>query len=86
MPHPLLPLLTQVYDLGRDGCGLSRVASMSVESIAQRAASALRTTDRSLFKPLVSISVIPTSESATLHLLAVSRTGESALWWVWLEL
>lgn len=48
---------------------------MSVESIAQRAAYALHTTDKSLFKPLTSISAIPCSESSTLHLLAVSQAG-----------
>ena len=72
-----LPLsLPQVYDLGSDGRGLVKVASMSMEHMAQRAAYALQTTDRSLFKPIVSVSVIPCSESSTLHLLAVSKSGE----------
>ena len=48
---------------------------MSMDSIAQRAANALRTPDKTLFKPLISISIIPQSESSTLHLLAVSQSG-----------
>ena len=68
-----------MYDLGKDGCGLSKVASMSAEVIAQRAANALQTVDKTLFKPVVSISVIPVSESSTLHLLAVSQAGGCGL-------
>lgn len=58
---------------------MRKVTNMSVESIVQRAALTLHTTDRSLFKPLVSISVIPASESCTLHLLAVSQSGGCGL-------
>lgn len=65
-----------MYDLGREGRGFSKVASMSMDAIAQRAAFVLRTTDKTFFKPIVSISVIPTSESSTLHLVAVSQMGE----------
>ena len=74
---PSLPPSLQVYDLGKDGRALSKVTSVSVDAIAHRAAIALqlRTPDKSLFKPLVSISVIPSSESSTLHLLAVSHAG-----------
>ena len=52
---------------------------MSEDSVAHRAAASLRTPDRSLFKPLVSLSVIPSSESCTLHLLAVSQSGGCGL-------
>ena len=34
--------LLQVFDLGRDGCGLSQVTSISMETIVQKATAALR--------------------------------------------
>ncbi len=67
----------QVYDLGGNGLGMSKVTSMSMAEIAHRAAVSLHSSDKSLFKPLISISVIPTSDSSTLHLLAVSQAGRS---------
>ena len=66
----------QVYDMGRDGKRLSRVTSMSMSSVAHLALSALRTNQRNLVSPLVKLSVIPTSESSTLHLLAVTQAGQ----------
>ena len=63
------------YDLGSDGKGLRRVASISMGRIVQRSLSALRSADKTLVSPLVWISVIPASESLTLHLLAVTKSG-----------
>lgn len=59
---------------------------MGLDAIVHQAAHSLHTTDKTLFQPLVSISVVPRSESATLHLLAVSQNGESAhsSRWVWM--
>uniref|UniRef100_A0A673ZIM2 Nuclear pore complex protein Nup155 n=1 Tax=Salmo trutta TaxID=8032 RepID=A0A673ZIM2_SALTR len=65
----------QVYDLGADGQGLSRVAAMSQSSIAAAAGNIARTIDRSVFKPIVQISVIDRFESSDCHLLAVTHTG-----------
>uniref|UniRef100_A0A3B3YKM1 Nuclear pore complex protein Nup155 n=1 Tax=Poecilia mexicana TaxID=48701 RepID=A0A3B3YKM1_9TELE len=65
----------QVYDLGADGQGMSRVATMSQSSIIAAAGNIARTIDRSVFKPIVQISVIDRSESLDCHLLAVTHAG-----------
>lgn len=65
----------QVYDLGADGCGMSRVAAMSQYSIVQAAGNIARTIDRSVFKPIVQIAVIDQSESSDCQLLAVTHAG-----------
>uniref|UniRef100_A0A669CSY1 Nuclear pore complex protein Nup155 n=1 Tax=Oreochromis niloticus TaxID=8128 RepID=A0A669CSY1_ORENI len=65
----------QVYDLGADGQGMSRVATMSQSSIVAAAGNIARTIDRSVFKPIVQISVIDRSESSDCHLLAVTHAG-----------
>uniref|UniRef100_A0AAQ5YIN2 Nuclear pore complex protein Nup155 n=1 Tax=Amphiprion ocellaris TaxID=80972 RepID=A0AAQ5YIN2_AMPOC len=65
----------QVYDLGADGQAMSRVATMSQSSIVAAAGNIARTIDRSVFKPIVQISVIDRSESSDCHLLAVTHAG-----------
>uniref|UniRef100_A0A7N6F9K5 Nucleoporin 155 n=1 Tax=Anabas testudineus TaxID=64144 RepID=A0A7N6F9K5_ANATE len=65
----------QVYDLGADGQCMSRVATMSQSSIVAAAGNIARTIDRSVFKPIVQISVIDRSESSDCHLLAVTHAG-----------
>uniref|UniRef100_A0A8C8GPQ0 Nuclear pore complex protein Nup155 n=1 Tax=Oncorhynchus tshawytscha TaxID=74940 RepID=A0A8C8GPQ0_ONCTS len=65
----------QVYDLGADGQGLSRVAAMSQSSIAAAAGNIARTIDCSVFKPIAQISVIDRFESSVCHRLAVTHTG-----------
>lgn len=65
----------QVYDLGVDGQGMSRVATMSQNAIVAAAGNIARTIDRSVFKPIVQISVIDRSESSDCHLLAVTHAG-----------
>uniref|UniRef100_A0A665VGQ6 Nuclear pore complex protein Nup155 n=1 Tax=Echeneis naucrates TaxID=173247 RepID=A0A665VGQ6_ECHNA len=65
----------QVYDLGADGQGMSRVATMSQNSIVAAAGNIARTIDRSVFKPIVQMSVIDRSESTDCHLLAVTHAG-----------
>lgn len=64
-----------VYDLGGDGSTLSSVASMTMDHIAHTSAVALRTADKSLVRPIVQLSVIPSSESSTLHMLAITKAG-----------
>ncbi|CAF99212.1 unnamed protein product, partial [Tetraodon nigroviridis] len=65
----------QVYDLGADGQGMSRVATMTQNSIVAAAGNIARTIDRSVFRPIVHISVIDRSESSDCHLLAVTHAG-----------
>ena len=69
-------VVLQVYDMGHGGKSLSRVATMSMSNISHLALSALRTNQRNLVNPLVKLSVIPASESSTLHLLAVTQAGQ----------
>lgn len=82
----VLMLCPQVFDMGRDGKGLSRVASMSMSTTTHLALSALRTNQRNLINPIVKLSVVPSSESSTLHLLAVTQAGkmwhQSLVWCV----
>lgn len=63
----------QVYDLGHDGQGMSRVASVSQNAIVSAAGNIARTIDRSVFKPIVQIAVIESSESLDCQLLAVAH-------------
>ncbi|XP_016100572.1 nuclear pore complex protein Nup155 [Sinocyclocheilus grahami] len=65
----------QVYDLGADGQGMSRVAAMSQSSIVSAAGNIARTIDRSVFKPIVQIAVIDRPESSDCQLLAVTHAG-----------
>lgn len=65
----------QVYDLGADGQGMSRVAAISQSSIVSAAGNIARTIDRSVFKPIVQIAVIDRSESSDCQLLAVTHAG-----------
>ncbi|MCI4388036.1 hypothetical protein PGIGA_G00080920 [Pangasianodon gigas] len=65
----------QVYDLGADGQGMSRVAAMSQNAIVSAAGNIARTIDRSVFKPIVQIAVIDRSESSDCQLMAVTHAG-----------
>lgn len=103
-----------MYDLGADGQGIGRVATMSQSTIVAAAGNIARyiwvcstsnifpsdlsiinnnktlfsppvslklsyfcrTIDRSVFKPIVQISVIDRSESSDCHLLAVTHAGK----------
>ncbi|XP_053153166.1 nuclear pore complex protein Nup155 [Hemicordylus capensis] len=65
----------QVYDLGTDGQGMTRVASVSQNTIVTAAGRIARTIDRSVFKPIVQIAVIESSESIDCQLLAVTHAG-----------
>ncbi|NWX18860.1 NU155 protein, partial [Aegotheles bennettii] len=65
----------QVYDLGQDGQGMTRVTSLSQNAIVSAAGSIARTIDRSVFKPIVQIAVIENSESIDCQLLAITHTG-----------
>ena len=68
----------KVYDLGSDGLSLSRVTQMGFRDISRLTLSALRTGDKSLAESLVGVAVLPRSESSTLHLIAVTSSGNDA--------
>ncbi|XP_066473036.1 nuclear pore complex protein Nup155 isoform X2 [Tiliqua scincoides] len=65
----------QVYDLGVDGQGMTRIASVSQNAIVAAAGKIARTIDRSVFRPIIQISVIENSESIDCQLLAVTHAG-----------
>uniref|UniRef100_A0A8D0GNR6 Nucleoporin 155 n=1 Tax=Sphenodon punctatus TaxID=8508 RepID=A0A8D0GNR6_SPHPU len=65
----------QVYDLGQDGQGMTRIASVSQNAIVSAAGNIARTIDRSVFKPIIQIAVIENSESIDCQLLAVTYAG-----------
>ncbi|KAL3869881.1 hypothetical protein ACJMK2_042508 [Sinanodonta woodiana] len=65
----------QVYDLGVDGKGMSKVATMPLQNTVHAASNIARTIDRSHFKPIIQISALTNSESANIHLVAVTQTG-----------
>ncbi|XP_053787958.1 nuclear pore complex protein Nup155 isoform X2 [Vidua chalybeata] len=65
----------QVYDLGPDGQGMTRVTSLSQNAIVSAAGSIARTIDRSVFKPIIQIAVIENSESIDCQLLAITHAG-----------
>uniref|UniRef100_A0A7M4FDX0 Nucleoporin 155 n=1 Tax=Crocodylus porosus TaxID=8502 RepID=A0A7M4FDX0_CROPO len=65
----------QVYDLGQDGQGMARVASVSQNAVVSAAGNIARTIDRSVFKPIVQIAVIENSESIDCQLLAITHAG-----------
>ena len=74
-----------MYDLGSEGLSLTRVTQMGFDLIARYTLSALRTTDKTLASSLVTLSVLPKSESSTLHLLAITAAGVCVCvcGWVW---
>uniref|UniRef100_A0A8C4K556 Nucleoporin 155 n=1 Tax=Dromaius novaehollandiae TaxID=8790 RepID=A0A8C4K556_DRONO len=65
----------QVYDLGQDGQGMTRVTSLSQNAVVSAAGNIARTIDRSVFKPIVQIAVIENSESIDCQLLAITHAG-----------
>ncbi|NWT04676.1 NU155 protein, partial [Mionectes macconnelli] len=65
----------QVYDLGQDGQGMTRVTALSQNAIVSAAGSIARTIDRSVFKPIIEIAVIENSESIDCQLLAITHAG-----------
>ncbi|NWR45769.1 NU155 protein, partial [Regulus satrapa] len=65
----------QVYDLGQDGQGMTRVTSLSQNAVVSAAGSIARTIDRSVFKPIIQIAVIENSESIDCQLLAITHAG-----------
>ncbi|XP_033636336.1 nuclear pore complex protein Nup155-like [Asterias rubens] len=65
----------QVYDMGSDGCSMSRVTAVSHYSMMKQAIFYARNIDRSNFKQVVHIAAIPCTESSRLHLVAVTQTG-----------
>ncbi|XP_074640475.1 nuclear pore complex protein Nup155-like [Tubulanus polymorphus] len=65
----------QVYDLGENGCSMSRIAAVSQQTTQQNASLIARTIDRTNFKEIIHISAIPKSESVNVHLVAITYKG-----------
>ncbi|XP_059474658.1 nuclear pore complex protein Nup154 [Neocloeon triangulifer] len=63
------------YLLGQDPGTVTQLASISESQIVQQAVSVVRTLDGSTFKPIVHIQALETSESSSLHLVAVTSSG-----------
>lgn len=64
-----------VYDLGADGSSASRVVTIKHTSITAAATAAAKTVDKANFKSIVSICALDSSETPSLHLIAVTGTG-----------
>ncbi|KAJ0180486.1 hypothetical protein K1T71_003890 [Dendrolimus kikuchii] len=65
----------EVYDLGKDGEGLSRVVRLTQGKIVSSAVDIVKTLEPNNFKPVVAISAVEESESEHLNLVAVTQTG-----------
>ncbi|KAL0842019.1 hypothetical protein ABMA28_014235 [Loxostege sticticalis] len=65
----------EVFDLGADGEGLSRVVRFTQGKIVSSAVDIVKTLEPSNFKPVVAISAVDESESEHLNLVAVTQTG-----------
>ncbi|XP_053623527.1 nuclear pore complex protein Nup154 [Plodia interpunctella] len=65
----------EVFDLGSDGEGFSRVVRLSQGKIVSSAMDIVKTLEANNFKPVVAISAVDESESEQLNLVAVTQTG-----------
>ncbi|KAK7100912.1 nuclear pore complex protein Nup155-like [Littorina saxatilis] len=65
----------QVYDLGREGTGMGRVASVSQQTIVNSAYLTARTVEKCYFNAIIHISAMTSTESNQLHLVAVTMSG-----------
>ncbi|CAH0604650.1 unnamed protein product [Chrysodeixis includens] len=65
----------EVFDLGVDGEGLSRVMRLTQGKIVSSAVEIVKTLEPGNFKPVVAISAVDASESDHLNLVAVTQTG-----------
>ena len=64
-----------LYDMGSEGSCMSRVTSLTQDSITQICCGAALTSDKGLFRPIVSIQTLGVASSSNLHLLAVTKSG-----------
>ncbi|KAI6646340.1 Nuclear pore complex protein [Oopsacas minuta] len=64
-----------VYDMGAEGNIMSRVTSLTLDSITQICCGAALTSDKGLFRPIVSIHTLSKTSSTNLHLIAVTKSG-----------
>lgn len=65
----------QIFDLGEDGSGMSRVATVPLSTTVQTASNIAGTIDPSLFKPIIHIAALTSSESSNIHLVAITQAG-----------
>ncbi|XP_048479675.1 nuclear pore complex protein Nup154 [Plutella xylostella] len=65
----------EVFDLGSDGEGLTKVARLTQGKIVSLAVDIVKTLEGNNFKPVIAISAVDESESEHLNLVAVTQTG-----------
>ncbi|KOB76758.1 Uncharacterized protein OBRU01_03818, partial [Operophtera brumata] len=65
----------EVFDLGHDGEGLSKVVRLSQGKIVSLAMEIVKTLEAAHFRPVVAISAVDVSECEHLNLVAVTQTG-----------
>ncbi|CAG5114252.1 Oidioi.mRNA.OKI2018_I69.chr2.g8314.t1.cds [Oikopleura dioica] len=64
-----------LYDLGKTGTGISKVASLSSSSIVHAASRAAPQCDKSFFSPIVAVATIDAGSSQAIHFVAVTQAG-----------
>merc|ERR1719347_168815 len=64
-----------VWDLGKDGEGMFRVANISSSKLAEEAARVAHTVEGSSFRPLVHLQSISKAEDSQLHLVIITGGG-----------
>ena len=84
-----------MFDLGPDGQGLTKVASVNQQAMTRDAGRIAQNIDKSNFGPLVGISVLNSCESSHVDLVAVTGSGVRlyfttsvashgcAFFWIW---
>lgn len=65
----------QVFDLGADGQGMTKIAALSQASIVKEAAKVALNVDKSNFFPIIGINSVSSAESYQLGLVATTASG-----------
>ncbi|CAG4909693.1 unnamed protein product [Colias eurytheme] len=65
----------EVFDLGEDGEGLTKVTRLGQNRIVSSALEIVKTVETNNFKPVIAISAVEESESEHLNVVAITQTG-----------
>ncbi|XP_038215888.1 nuclear pore complex protein Nup154 [Zerene cesonia] len=65
----------EVFDLGMDGEGLTKVTRLGQNRIVSSALEIVKTVETNNFKPVIAISAVEESESEHLNVVAITQTG-----------
>ncbi|CAK1552084.1 unnamed protein product [Leptosia nina] len=65
----------EVFDLGEDGEGISKVTRFTQNRIVSTALDIVKTVEANNFKPVIAISAVEESESEHLNFVAITQTG-----------